>query len=272
MSREKLQKSVSDKVDEYFAKPESTPEDKPEDKPDEAVEKAVKKDPMNTGGSKGKADDGEQPKKPKDEEDGERGRPKDPSKMSSRDSQGDAKMEYDKDVASPAKKPSHETTVAKSEKDEKEDSETREISKEDYEFLQKAKKKDKEEQLQKMQKEQIDLMKSAMVDVIKPIEERLEKSEKENSELKELVKSISNKPRSRKSIANIQAIEKGFGANEDSETPETFSKSEKIDAAEELFKKGHMRMEDVTEVEMTGTLEDPRKRALVEQQLSGKKN
>lgn len=287
MSKQEMTKAIDAKIDDLFT--EEEPVEKATEKPEDDLEKGksqmdelIGKEPKKSsaklplsGDSKQTADEGESPKKAKNEEDGERGRPKDPSNMNKRDQYGDAKADYDDDYTAPAKKPAHETTVAKSE----EKPETVTLSKEDFEVLKKAADailaQSKQEKLEKVKEEQVDLIKSAVSDATKDIRDELKKSQEQNDELAKLVKSIGKRPRVQKSISNVGALEKGFvdesGSRSSGDQGEVFSKSEMVDAAEALVQDGQLRLDDAIELQSTGTLYNAESRAKVEAKLREKR-
>ncbi len=99
-------------------------------------------------------------------------------------------------------------------------------------------------------KEQEELIKSIVSSVGKRYEGQIEELTKSLKQQESLIKAMANKPQSAKSITNIEAIEKSF--DKPAKTAEFFSKSELLDAAEELFKAGKLRDTHVIELENNG--------------------
>lgn len=221
----------------------------------ESVKKSAKEPPMKSGASKTEADEGEQAKKSKkDKEDKKDGRPKQVSDVPDVDKDGNRAKGYDAIQYPQSQIPSVNAkgTAVKSG--------TIEISKEDYDLLIKAKEEQKQENLKKAKEDQEVLVKAA-------VEEATGELKKDLKEALDLVKSLSKKPQNRKSISNIQAVEKGFGSNSSEGKTEYFSKSEMLDAAEKLVKSGDFAADDVIELEMTGRMYDSEKRGRLEREL-----
>lgn len=142
----------------------------------------------------------------------------------------------------------------------------------EFEAFKKAKadeaKKAQEEELKKsedLKKAEIEnLIKSAVISAIKPIKDENEELKKSLQESQTLIKAMAAQPQRSKSITGIEALEKSkpehAGAQE-------FSKSEKLDAAERLFKAGKLPMEAVIELENTSTVYNKQWRAEIEKEL-----
>lgn len=276
METEAMNKSLDEMIDQIFAKSEKTEVEAEVVEKSEAPEtiKIAEKKPAKDGAMESKKppmtadENGAKEEGEEDEEEGKkRGRPEDLSQMSKRDMKtGESKGKYDASITSPAKKVPNETTVAKS----------IEVSEEDYEILVKAKADRKERELKKAQTEQISLMKSAIEEAIRPLKEEneeLKKSLASFSETQALVNKLAKKPQPRKSISSVQVMEKSFGnpggAIEGGE--ETFTKSEKLDAAEELVKSGKLTVTQAIELEDTGYIYEREARETLERHLKTRK-
>jgi hypothetical protein len=138
----------------------------------------------------------------------------------------------------------------------------------EYEELKKAK------TAQEESKKQEELKKSQEILIKSAVESALSSVKKENDELKKsmmeqsaLIKAIASQPRQSKSITNVQALEKSMQPQERDAT--SFSKSEILDAAEELYKAGSIPMEAVIEIDNTGSVLNPAHKRLIEKKLQG---
>lgn len=146
---------------------------------------------------------------------------------------------------------------------------------EEYQALKKAKAESDAKAAQEELKKSETLKKVEQESLIKAaVEQALGTVRKENEELKKslseqgaILKAIAAQPRQSKSVTSIEALEKSF-----QETPKEaseFTKSDKLDAAESLFKAGRIPMEAVIELENTGTILNRQHRDAVEKQLIG---
>lgn len=146
--------------------------------------------------------------------------------------------------------------------------ETVTLSKAEYEELKKARDEkeaaQKAEELKKAKAEQVDLIKSA-------VDAATADLRKELDEAKKLAKAVADKPRARKSIANIGVLEKGgFDESAKGGNPSYFTKSQMLDAAVELVKTGKISENDAIEFEMTGSIQNPESRKEIENFLRKK--
>ena len=267
---EELNKSVDALIEEFFA--ESQEED--------TVEKSIDI----AGDSKTTADAAvnQAPKAQSDDARGA-GRPKQISDVPANDMDGRRDSDYDssitenenkEDEPDEAKKQAtamdqsndskrmDNSSKAPATRPFKKSDDTVEISKEEYEAFQEFKKSQEkasdEESLKKAQEQQNDLIKAAVTEAVSGLKD-------EYNTLKKAFDELASTPVESKSITNIEAIEKSF---DKSNEPEFFSKSEMLDAAEELVKSKDLTVEDVIELENTGSLSDMRKRKLVEKKLN----
>lgn len=263
------------------------------------------KDPNKTPATLADSPDNNVPSSEDDEKNGKkRGRPEDLSQMANRDmATGASKGSYDASIthgsenpnmseASQVKQPQNlkakgnDKSADDSDKEEQSQdqsssdnpslkefsqvklpehlrkSNTVEISKEEYDSLKKL----QGETLRKAEKEATSTL------IKSEVEKATSSFRKENDELRkqvekatDLVKAFAKKPQPRKSISSLAALEKGGQSYE--EAQRFFSKDEKLDAAEELVKSKELTIEDVIELENTGTLADPAKRAKIERKL-----
>lgn len=265
MSKEKLNKSIDAMIDELFAE---KPVEKSLDvasmastKADEAVNKA--------------------PKAQKDEDRGA-GRPKQIADVPQTDMDGKREGDYDGSIAAKQKEdePSETDQVKTSDQTKgKQDKSNppmmaKSISEEEYAefvaFKKSKEEKQKEEVLKKTRDEQRDLIKSAIKEATSAISKENEELRKSLAETQELVKAMAERPQRRKSIDGIQALEK---SQTEDQGPQAFSKSEMLDAAEELVMKKSMdfRDEHLIELENTGFIFDVRARNVLENYLKNKK-
>ena len=263
---EELKKSVDALLDELF---------------EEKVEKSdaiheIIGEPKQAKGEQQKAEVNADQVKPdvsseEDEKAGKkRGRPDDLSQMSMRSPDGESKGSYDASITSPAQVPQHQTTIAKSE--------TSETSKEIEELKAKveeltkainAKKEEdaKVEELKKAEQEKADLIKSEVEKATADLKKENDELKKSIQETADLVKAIAKKPKPRQSISSVDVLEKSAPTAEQKH----FSKSEMLDAAEQLFKAKKLTDEDVIELEDTGFIYNEDKRRILEEYLQGKK-
>lgn len=258
MINEELKKSIDSMIDELF------------------LEKSAD--------SKTKADDAVNAA-PKGQDDDKRGagRPDQISDVPKTDKDGKRSGDYDKDIAKKQKeeenaeakkqvkeknqiKKSEEEAAAAAASDENTNEDLEKSEREELEAFRAAKKDQEAEEFKKAEEDkQEDLIKSVVEKVSTRYEEKIENLTKSLNEQTELVKAIANKPQQSKSITNIEAMEKSTheeGANRDS-----FTKSEMLDAAEELFHKGEIRDTEVIELENNGFILNPESRAKVEKAL-----
>lgn len=130
---------------------------------------------------------------------------------------------------------------------------------------------EKAEQLRKAQDSQKDLIKSIVREATSIVTKENEELKKSLKETQELVKSMAERPQRRKSIDGIQTLEKSVRDSDQSES--TFSKSEMLDAAEELVmkKSQSFRDEHLIELENTGFIFDPTARTALENHIKNKK-
>lgn len=156
-------------------------------------------------------------------------------------------------------------------KKSEEEASIRQLSEEEYaEYLEfkkskaeeaaKAEELKKAEEMKKAEEKQESLVKAA-------VEEATSELRKSLDEANALIKAIAKQPVRAKSVTGIEALEK---SQEEEKGPETFSKSEMLDAAEELVKSGLIKSDVVTELEMTGYVYDGASRTLIEKQLQKK--
>lgn len=278
---EELNKSIDELIDAYFVEPEE----------EESFEKAdssyIAEDSEET------ADEavGKAPKMQKDEARGA-GRSRDIHDQPQVDNDGKREKAYDDGISNDQKEdePDESDQVAAvdqtsskgrmSSKPAKpkmrpfmksESGEEVEISEEEYAEFQAFKKSQeeaaKEEELKKARSEQEDLIKSAVNEALRKSSEEIEELKKSLSESNALIKAMAKQPREPKSVTGISALQKSV--DPETEGPKSFSKSEMLDAAEELAKSKSLPMEAVIELENTGYISNPEYRKLVEKQLLG---
>lgn len=273
---ETLNKSIDALIDEIFV--------------DETVEKSIDI----AGDSKTKADEvaNKAPKGQKDEARGA-GRPQQISDVPQTDEDGKRAKDYDKDIKerdnveedSPEADQVKEMNQIKAKGGDDaskpktapfKKSNGEEISEEEYnEFLafKKSQEDAKAEELKKAEEnKQNDLIKSIVEKTVEKVkagyEQKIEGLQKSLNEQTEMVKAMAEAPVRAKTITNIEALEKGQG--EGTPQPETFSKSEMLDAAEELCKSGQLEVDHVVELDNNGYIYDQRARQVLESYLAKK--
>ncbi len=137
----------------------------------------------------------------------------------------------------------------------------------EYEELKKAQTERVSEELRKVAKdEQEELIKSVIERTATRYESKIESLEKSLNEQGQLMKAMANQPIQAKSITNIEALEKG--SDNYSSEPESFTRSEMLDAAEELQKSGEITVTEVIELENNGFIYNPASRKKLEQRLN----
>lgn len=260
-----LNKSIDNMIDELFA--ENDPVEKSID---------IAKDAKTTADEvANKAPKGEDDKKRKDG-----GRPDEVSDVPKTDKDGNRAKGYDSIQAKQKEDEPSETKQSKTTDQTKGDSKGSEMPKiykslseeefAEYQELKKAKEEAAKEEMKKaFLAEQKDLIKSAVKEATAGIVAENEALKKSLDEQGELIKAMANKPQRRKSIDNIQALEKSGEASSEAK-PEAFSKSEMLNKAEELalnksihgFNDNH-----VIELENSGYIYDENARTILENEL-----
>lgn len=265
MSKENLNKSIDAMIDELFA---------------EKVEKS-----LDVASQASTTADAAVKQAPKAQDDASRGagRPKQISDVPENDEDGKRAGEYDASISQDQKASDQPEASQVKMAGQDKGSQTpdkgpimKSLSEEqfaEYQALKKAKEDgEKEEQLKKAQEAQKTLLKSVIKEATATISKENEELRKSLKETQELVKSMAERPQRRKSIDGIQALEKSQ-RDEEKQGPATFSKSEMLDAAEELVlaKSADFRDEHLIELENTGFIYNPTARAALERKLQGKK-
>jgi hypothetical protein len=263
MKNEQIQKSVDELIEQFFTEEEVSTE--------EVVEKA-KKDVVPESKDEGESDKpgpvetkADQVKAPKPKKDNSEGRPEDTQDVPDEDEDGKRAKGYEA-VQKPNKavpESNEKGTMVKAESDKIE------ITKEEFELLKKAKADREEEVLKKAKTEQADLIKAAVVSATEEIKKENETLKKSIQETQELVKAMAGKPQPSKAVTSIAALEKSFGSEQNPPAQERFSKAEILDAAEELCKSGAISVEQVIELENSGSASAEVK-AAIEKQLKRK--
>lgn len=265
MSKEQLTKSIDAMIDEMFAAP---------------VEKSL--DIAQMAKTTADAAVNAAPKAQNDDARGA-GRPKQMSDVPEKDEDGARAKEYDSAIsqdqkASDQPEASQVKMAGQDKGEQKKDNGgagmMKSVDEKEYaEFLAFKKAQEdqkKEETLKKAQNEQRTLLKSIIREATAPLMKENEELKKSLNETQELVKSMAERPQRRKSVDNIQALEKS--QTEDA-GPQSFSKSEMLDAAEELVmaKSQTFRDDHLIELENTGYVYDNAARMTLENKLKSKK-
>lgn len=284
---DELLKSIDSLIDEYFTEP--APEESSEE-----VEKSIDI----AGDSKTKADEAanQAPKGQKDEARGA-GRPKQISDVPQNDQDGARAKDYDgaisenegkEDEPDEAKKQAQSVDQTSDKgrmsgsskapksapfKKSEEESDIVTLSKAEFEELQSLKKaKEEAEELKKAEeakKEQEALIKAAVQDATSDIRKENEELRKSLNESSAILKAMAGQPQRAKSVTGIEQLEKSVDPDGQPKE-EKLTKSDILDAAEELVMKGQLSDEVVTEIEMTHTVSDPQIRAQIEKYANEK--
>lgn len=132
----------------------------------------------------------------------------------------------------------------------------------------KAKEAEELKKAEKVKSDQEALVKSAVAAATASLRKENEELKKSFAETNALIKAMAAQPQRSKSITGIDALEKS--ERPEDKGPQTFSKSEILDAAMELAMKKSISDSIVSEIEMTGRCSDPSARAKIEKYLEGK--
>jgi hypothetical protein len=108
------------------------------------------------------------------------------------------------------------------------------------------------------------LIKSIVDRTAEKYEAKIAELQKSMKESADLVKAVANAPRSPKSITSVSALEKSMSPDD---KPQSFSKAEMLDKAEELFRKGELKDDEVIELENNGFIYNATSRAKLEKAL-----
>jgi hypothetical protein len=109
------------------------------------------------------------------------------------------------------------------------------------------------------------LIKAAVGQAMTAAKKEADELRKSLKEQQELLKAMASQPQRTKAITSVHALSK---STQEFNAQTEFTKSEKLEAAEELVKKGKLPMDAVIELENTGTLYDREQRALIERELT----
>lgn len=225
--------------------------------------------------------DAEVNKAPKSQDDDKRGagRPKQISDVPKTDMDGKRAGKYDDDITeNEGKEMSPEESKKQSDKNRSDQTMKKAISEEEYaEYLALKKAKEeatKEEELKKAQEANEVLIKSAIERATEIYKSENDELRKSLQETQEMVKAMAERPQRRKSIDNIQVVEKSQSPEAAAQGQESFSKSEMLDAAEELALNksiGDFKIDHVTELEQTGYIYEEAPRKILEDFLVNRK-
>ncbi len=271
---EELNKSIDALIDEIFV---------------EKVTKAM--DIELAGDSKTKADDAVS-KAPSSQKDEARaaGRPKQISDVPQTDQDGKRASEYDSAITEDSKESDQTEASQVKEANQIKNKGGNDASKpqsapfkksegmseadwNEFQAFKKAKAEKESEALRKADEDrQSDLIKSVVEKTVekmkKGYEEKIEGLQKSLNEQNRMVKAMAESPRTAKTITNIEVLEKGTERAAEQRT--TFSKSEMMDAAEELHKAGKLQLDQVVELDNNGYIYDSSARKTLEQYLARK--
>lgn len=295
---DELLKSIDSLIDEYFTEPAL-------EESSEEVEKSIDI----AGDSKTKADEAanQAPKGQKDEARGA-GRPKQISDVPQNDQDGARAKDYDGAISenegkedepdeakkqaqsvdqtsdkgrmsgsskapksAPFKKSEEESDVVTLSKAEFEELQSLKKAKEDAEAeeLKKAQEAEELKKAEEAKKEQEALIKAAVQDATSDIRKENEELRKSLNESSAILKAMAGQPQRAKSVTGIEQLEKSVDPDGQPKE-EKLTKSDILDAAEELVMKGQLSDEVVTEIEMTHTVSDPQIRAQIEKYANEK--
>ena len=141
------------------------------------------------------------------------------------------------------------------------------VSKEDFEILQKAKADAEAAKEAEANSKQEELIKAMVTEQTSELKKALEDSTSLVKALAEENKELKSRPKVQKSITSIQEFDT---IEKSGSVAKSFSKSEMLDAAEELAKSGDIRIDQVIELENNGTIYDPSARQKIEKHLNRK--
>lgn len=215
------------------------------------------------------------------------GRPKQISEVPQNDEDGKRDGDYDSDITEKESEEGEEPEEAKKQakvggqdKGEQKENEKpaqapfgKSLSEAEYAEFQALKQEKAQraqaENLRKARQEQETLIKSAVKEATSQISKENAALRKSLDETRELVKAMAERPQRRKSVDNISALEKSQSGGP---KVEHFSKSEMLDAAEELVMKKSMdfRDTDLVELDATGFVYNPVARAALEKFMASK--
>jgi hypothetical protein len=277
-----LTKSIDSMIDDLFA---------------EKVKKSDMPDNLNVAGESQTTADAAVNQAPKGQKDEARGagRPAQISEVPQVDTDGKRAGTYDNDIVAKTPEAGEENEEGKKQADAKRSDQTmgkqnkdgeglsvslgKSISEAEYAEFQAFKKaqaaKSQEEVLKKAKQEQHDLIKSAVKEATSAIMQENATLRKSISETQELVKAMAERPQRRKSIDGLTALEKS--QSDAPKGPESFSKSEMLDVAEELVMKSQankdmiFRDEHLIELENTGFIFEKKAREHFENALKNRK-
>lgn len=268
---EELNKSIDSLIDELFA--------------DEQVEKSIDI----AGDSKTKVDEViSQVSDNQDDAARGAGRPKEIHDVPKQDQDGQRAKEYDSAISEDAKdedqdeadqvkemnQVKEEGRVKASGEKPKQAPFKKSLSEEEYEeymALKKAKEESEAEELKKAEEaKQEELIKSVVERTASRYEEKIESLTKSLQEQESLVKAMASQPQRSKSVTNVEALEKSYNKEAGGNEPESFSKSEMLDAAEELYKSGKLKDTEVMELENNGYIYNAEARKTLEKYLQSK--
>jgi len=140
---------------------------------------------------------------------------------------------------------------------------------EEYTALKKAKEDAiRVEELKKAQADEGETLKKAMSEVIEPLKKAFDELKAKNEEQADLIKAISNRPVSTKSITSVEQLEKS--QDPQSAGPETFSKAEVADAIDDLVKSKDIGDNYVIEYELSGNIANQAVKQMIEKKLQKK--
>jgi len=275
--KDDLIKSIDGLIDDLFSEDEAT------------VEKSMIKDhkPQDETADEAKA---KTPGYGQDDDKRGAGRPKQISDVPKTDTDGKRAKDYDDAIAEKnengKKKEDDQVTPPKDMK--KSDSEeekvilksdeldrTTTLTKSEWEEFRtwKAEKQElaKSEEMKKAEAAQADLIKSAVLEATKGLKEENDALKKSLEEQGELIKAVANKPQRKKSVTNIEALEKS-GSKNSNQPSAAEQKAVALDVAEELVKSGKLSLEHAVELENTGFIYDAEPRRVLEVEVKKELN
>lgn len=193
------------------------------------------------------------------------GRPKQISDVPAKDQDGKRAKDYDSSISEKQKESDLDEADQVKEKNQIKKS-LNDAERAELESFRKAKA-EKESELKKAEAEkaQENLFKSIIEKTASRYEQKIEDLQKSLKEQADLVKAIAKTPNQPKSITNISALEKSYTEDKS----DTFTKSEMLDAAEELVKSGELRVEHVIELENNGFIYNTEARNKLTKKLQG---
>ncbi len=197
------------------------------------------------------------------------GRPKQISDVPAKDEDGKRDGQYDATIASA--QAASDVAEASQVKEPAKMKKSVEVSEDEYAQFQAFRKSQEDAKVEELKKAEVAkteaLIKSVVEKVAGKYESEISDLKKSLNEQTALVKAMAAQPARAKSVTGIEALEKSA---EGGAKAESFTKSEVLDAAEELVKKGQLTVDQVIQLENTGYIYEANARQALEKYLNSK--